>query len=195
MQVVTLKRKEMIPQIEAAHIGAMIRLRRAYPTPAAQSLLNLADTVSVEISERMLTCAGNARIRRRRNSAGEVEHHAPLIRLNARLHAINQDELIPTYLHELAHIVADLLLGKCAKHGPTWRSVMANLGIKDEVYHKMDVSAFRAPRKKFLYICVECDRQFHLTSHRHAKSQRRVENYGVGSYRCPCSGDIYWRKE
>lgn len=181
MKVVTLKRKEMIPQLEAAHIGAMVRLCRAFPGEEHKEVLTAVDKVQVELSERMGTCAGYA---------WSVRN---LIRLNARLLAIHPDELIPTYLHELAHIVANRIYKTDCGHGPLWRKVMMVLGVSDERCHRMDTSAFAVRRKAqptFSYECMKCGRPFELSMIRHRKQQDHLARRGTGAYRCKCSGNI-----
>lgn len=184
MKVVTLKRHSMVPQIEASHIGAMKKLRAAYSSPESQAFLDLADNLTCELSERMGTCAGKAWTK---GVGGK--YTLGFIRLNARLLAINPDELIPTYLHELAHVVANFMVGRQAGHGPAWKMVMRAIGITDERCHSMDVTAFAKPQKRFSYTCTKCEMDFNLTKARHKKQQHGVA-HGYYWYRCKCGGAI-----
>lgn len=178
MKVLTLKRREMVPQLEAAHIGAMVRLRRAITCPESNAVLDKADQVTVDLSERMGTCAGKAWSSR------------VAIRLNARLLAINPDELVPTYLHEFAHVVANMLFEKQCHHGPYWKKIMAILGVSDDRCHKMDVSAFQRPQKRFAYSCMKCARDFQLTLTRHKRQQHHLCENLRGGYICKCGGRL-----
>lgn len=182
MKVITLKRLTMIPQLEAAHIGAMVRLCRAFPGEDTREALTKADKIDVDLSEKMGTCAGRAR-----TFAG---HTAGGIKLNARLLAINPDQLIPTYLHELAHVVANLIYKQNCGHGPLWKKVMFVLGVSDERCHSMDTSAFAKRQRRFLYECMKCARPFHLTLVRHKKQQARLSAHGSGAYLCKCRGNL-----
>jgi predicted SprT family Zn-dependent metalloprotease len=178
MKVITLKRKKLIPQLEAAHLGAMLRLRRAFPCDESLAVFTKVDRVQVELSERLRTCAGKAWSK------------IAKIHLNARLLAVNPDELIPTYLHELAHVVANQLYEKQCGHGPEWKAIMKIFGAPDDTYHKMDVSAFRAVQRRFDYECVSCDRNFKLSMIRHKKQQHSIATKDSGRYICPCGGTI-----
>lgn len=192
MNVITLKRKNLIPQLEAAHIGAMARLRRAYPSPESQAVLDRVDAVSVELSERMGTCAGKAMMKAERkdpNAKWRRTYNWFQIRLNARLLTINLDELIPTYLHELAHIVANLMMEHQCGHGPAWKMVMGALGEPADRCHDMDVSAFRKVQKKYDYACTECYKDFEMTKIKHTKQQDALST-GSWRYKCKCGGMI-----
>lgn len=186
MKVITQKRHSMIPQIEASHVGAMTRLRTYFDARdlLAQEALNRVDTVEVRLSERMGTRAGYASLKAFNNKYTTFG-----IKLNARLLAINPDELIPTYLHEFAHIVANLVYNKNVGHGQAWRDIMRHLGLTADRCHKMDVSAFAKPKKKFFYDCMVCDRRYGITPSRHRKQQHHVAK-GSWAYRCKCGGSL-----
>lgn len=179
----------MIPQLETAHIRAMIRLRDIYTTAEAQARLDRVDNVSVELSERMGTCAGRAYMRRTKESYRNLS-----VRLNARLLHINKDELIPTYLHELAHLVANMLWCKSIGHKREWKEVMAVLGVNDERCHTMNISAFAAPQKKFTYVCTKCDKKFKVSKVKHKRAQDKMESLGMYIFACPCKGLLAWEE-
>lgn len=160
----------------------MIRLRREFPD--RKEALDVIDKVPCELSERMGTCAGKAFTQR---AFGEYKPRK--IQLNARLLAINPDELIPTYLHELAHIVANIFAGRQIGHKDGWKRIMRVLGVSDERCHSMDVSAFKRHVPKFSYQCVECPRKFELSKVRHTKYQEHIAR-GIRFYRCKCGGTI-----
>jgi len=92
-------------------------------------------------NSRMRTCAGRAKMR-------GLEIH-----LNARLLTENPHELVPTFIHELAHILDYVINLKSSKHGFVWQKIMHDLGEPAEVYHNMATKHLKAKRRKFEAKC------------------------------------------
>lgn len=85
------------------------------------------------------------------------------IELNTRLLLKNPDQLIPTVVHELAHLGVRILAGKRARpHGREFKILMHQAGQSSRATHSLDVSAVKRARKRFLYLhtCDRCKRYF-----------------------------------
>ncbi|AFY62413.1 SprT-like domain-containing protein [Synechococcus sp. PCC 6312] len=146
-------------RIIAAHDQALQRIQ-PYLTLRQARLLDQA--VIVSFSERMRSCAGRA--------IGGQE-----IKLNYRLLRQNPTELIPTYLHELAHILAYRLY-QARGHDPHWQELMAWIGQSPQRTHQMDVSHLKYQQRRYRYLC-HCSEHF-ISAHRHTKVCRGV------TYKC-----------
>lgn len=92
--------------------------------------------------------------------------------------------LTETLPHEMAHNIADRLYGSTG-HDDAWRKVFYALtGREATRLHSMDISAMRATRKIYAYVC-EC-REWQFTGQRNA-----LYHKGHG-YRCPqCEKNIH----
>jgi predicted SprT family Zn-dependent metalloprotease len=123
---------------------------------AVREALNCA----VEISQRAKTLAGAAYTEQRR------------IVLNAQLlHEGREPDRDSTFLHECAHILADLTHGKACRHGRAWREVMALLGEPAEVGHRLEYLSRKA-HAKISWVCVACGRKHYFVR----KPRRRIED-------------------
>lgn len=129
------------------------------------------ETITVIWNERMRSCGGKANGKER------------VIKLNARLLSENPEELLPTFLHELAHIVDYLMHGKSSGHKMPWKRIMRDMGEPVEVYHNMATKHLKAKRRKFE---AKCNCKTHLIG------VRRVNNIAKGaSYSCRgCRGKL-----
>lgn len=140
-------------EIITAHNQALEQLR-PHLTPRQVRLLEPA--VTVLFSQRMRSCAGRA-------IAGSE------IQLNYRLLHQNPTELVPTYLHELAHILAHRLY-QARGHDQHWRQLMAWIGQSPQRTHHMDVSHLKYQQRRYAYLC-HCSEHL-LSAHRHTKISR-----------------------
>ncbi|MDQ6861598.1 MAG: SprT-like domain-containing protein [Verrucomicrobiota bacterium] len=121
----------------------------------AQQLLHslgatIASEVRVEWSSRLRSAAGRADYRRR------------LITLNPRLGAHGEAEIERTFLHELAHLLAQSRGGRrrVQAHGSAWKNACADLGIAGETRcHSLPFPVQRRARP-YLYRCPRCARDF-----------------------------------
>ncbi|MEK9660476.1 MAG: SprT-like domain-containing protein [Alphaproteobacteria bacterium] len=131
--------------------------RRATLSPRA--VREALDCV-VEISQRAKTLAGAAYTEQRR------------IVLNAQLlRAGREPDRDSTFLHECAHILADLTHGKACRHGRPWREVMRLLGEPAEVGHRLEYLSRKA-HAKISWVCVACGRKHYFVR----KPRRRIED-------------------
>lgn len=124
-------------------------------------------TLCVNLNSRMRSCGGRARINRYARTSQ--------IDMNYRLHKDNPEQLVNTYLHELAHVVANLRYNKNCGHDYLWKRVMAELGANDERCHTMDVSAYKNKTTRIAYAC-NCQ-EFQFTKQRHNKVLRGEARY------------------
>jgi len=69
----------------------------------------------------------NGRLRR---SLGRAFYKDGRIDLNPRLLSANPSQVIPTLVHELAHVATYRLFGDVGAHGPHFRVLMAQAGFK-----------------------------------------------------------------
>lgn len=92
---------------------------------------------------------------RMRSVAGKAFAKSLKIELNSRLFEKNPKELIPTFIHELAHIVARRChADKVIKpHGIEWQKVMISLGQEPNRTHKLDVSELKHTHRNIQMYC------------------------------------------
>lgn len=138
--------------------GNLVGLKRRAPSALTQPALKLivraylrrmgeeqrAERVRVSFYPRLRTAIGRADPSRGR------------IYLNPRLLDRYPNELVPTLVHELCHVVAGLKAG----HGPRWKELMARCGHTPEVYHDLDVSEFSARRRSWFWSCHSCGERY-----------------------------------
>jgi predicted SprT family Zn-dependent metalloprotease len=74
---------------------------------------------------------------RLRTAIGRSDPARGRIYLNPRLLDRYPEELVPTLVHELCHVVAGVRAG----HGPRWKGLMRRLGFPPDVCHDLDVAA------------------------------------------------------
>lgn len=110
----------------------------------------------VEISRRAKTVAGKAYAAERR------------IMLNARLLLPGREaDRDATFLHECAHIIADIRYQAHCRHDGRWRRIMDLLGEPARVSHDI---AYLSPRAHAVVVwaCAQCGERFH-----YARAPRR----------------------
>lgn len=146
----------------------------------------LIERMEVEISRSLATTAGTARVFRC------PEKRMPIgakIRLNYRLLSANPKEIIFTYAHELAHIIAEATYGagfKRVGHGPAWKRVARALGDTGERCHAMDTTALQRVKKRYRWQCANqaCRREYLLTPIKHNRAMAH-RGYRCGSCAAP----------
>lgn len=116
-----------------------------------------------------------------RSCAGRAKKKGLEIHLNSRLLSENPNELLPTFLHELAHILDYVINAKSSGHGYAWKRIMVDLGEPVEVYHNMATKHLKAKRRKFQATC---------SCRTHLIGVRRVNNINRGKtfYTCKLCG-------
>ena len=110
----------------------------------------IASQVRVEWNSRLTSCAGR------------VDYRAKLISLNPLLVDHGREEIERTFLHELAHLLAQFRAGRkrILPHGNEWRRACHDLGIGDEKRcHTLPLPVRRRLRR-YLYRCPKCRRDF-----------------------------------
>ena len=118
-----------------------------------QGATTLAARVCVEWSARLRTAAGRA------------ESGAARILLNRGLGAHGEAEIDRTLRHELAHLLAQFRAGRrrIAPHGMEWRRACVDLGIGGEARCHNLPFPLRRQRRRYLYACPHCQRDFPRT--------------------------------
>jgi len=110
----------------------------------------MASQIRVEWNRRLKTCAGRA------------DYKANLISLNPLLLEHGADEIRRTFLHELAHLLAQFRAGRkrIPPHGEAWRRACQDLGIGDERRcHSLPFPVSQRTRR-YRYRCPNCRRDF-----------------------------------
>jgi SprT protein len=110
----------------------------------------LARCVRVEWNPRLRSCAGHADFRQK------------LVSLNPRLSEYGAAEIDRTLRHELAHLLAQFRSGRrrIPPHGQEWRDACHDLAVGDEKRcHNLPLPT-REHRRRFLYKCPGCQRDF-----------------------------------
>ena len=128
------------PALEALARGLLLQ----------QGATTLAAQVRVEWSARLRTAAGRA------------ECGATRVLLNRRLAAHGEAEIDRTLRHELAHLLAQFRAGcrRIAPHGMEWRRACVDLGIGGEARCHNLPFPLRRQRRRYLYACSHCQRDF-----------------------------------
>ena len=124
--------------------------RRAHELLRANGAGRIAGEVRVEWNPRLTSCAGR------------VNYRAKLISLNPLLIDHGFEEIERTFLHELAHLLAQFRAGRkrILPHGSEWRRACADLGIGDEKRcHTLPLPVRRRLRR-YVYRCPKCRRDF-----------------------------------
>lgn len=143
-------------RIKDEYLNAVDSFKAFYPT------FNFPE-VSLEWNSRMRTTAGRAFCVKK------------AIHLNYTLLIKNPQEVIPTFIHELAHIYAHILYPSGSSHGKEWRRVHCALGMEPERTHSMNVGDLKRRQTRIDYFC---DCKIHkITTRRHnmiSKGERYV---------------------
>lgn len=109
-------------------------------------LKKLAKTVRVVWNPRM------------RSTAGRAYYKETRIELNPRLQVISEEEVLRTFLHEMAHLVAHARTypRRIAPHGLEWREACRDLGIPyEKVTHTLPLPR-TTQQRNWHYTCPNC---------------------------------------
>ena len=111
---------------------------------------DLPSRVRIGYNPRLRTTLGRARLEDR------------VVELNPRLLSEHPDELVPTLVHELAHVVVYMRFGRVAPHGAHFRVLMSAAGLSAKATHDLPVAHLRRRRQRYLYVhrCDHCGQQF-----------------------------------
>ena len=143
-------------------------------------ILNLHQKAMLVVKENSLTYSDSNLIvsfnPRMRSTAGRAFVLSNKIDLNPHLLQNDEYSFASTYLHELAHIVAQQNYGNRERgHGFLWAGIMRALGQKPERCHSLNTKHLRRKMTRFIYVCpkLECKNKtpFTLTPQKHKRSQ------------------------
>ena len=117
---------------------------------AAWEMPDLADRVRIGYNQRLRTSLGRAVL------------NEDLVELNPRLLLDHPAELIPTLVHELAHLAVYLRYGRVQPHGIQFRTLMRAVNHSAAATHDLPVEGLRRKRRKYLYLhrCDSCGSEF-----------------------------------
>ena len=114
----------------------------------------------VNISRRAKTLAGIAYISDRR-----------IVLNSALLRPGREKDRDETFLHECAHILADLHHGYPCKHGKIWKEMMELLGQKPEARHNLPYLS-REAHAVAIWKCRRCNQKYHFVR----RPRRKLNN-------------------
>jgi len=141
----------------------------ALPLPARDSLCRLTDRIGlawgINDLHRRVGIVYNPKLS---TTLGRAILNSGVVELNPRLLNAHPKELIPTLIHELAHIVVHMRFGRVAPHGNHFKVLMRALNLSPKSTHSLPVDHLRHKRKKYLYLhsCSECGYRFVARSFR-----------------------------
>jgi predicted SprT family Zn-dependent metalloprotease len=156
-----------LPLAPAPPRGRAAPSRRAPSARRPEALARLALALAVRLGARRrtrgLVVVFNPRLR---TAAGRADSRARTIELNPRLLDRHPEELVPTLVHELCHLIAGVRTG----HGERWREAMGRLGFPAVACHRLDTSGLAVRRRSWLWSCAGCGetwRRGHRSAHRY----------------------------
>ena len=119
---------------------------------------------------------------RLRSTLGRALLDEARVELNTRLLREHPAHLIPTFVHELAHVAVYLRYGNVAPHGIQFRTLMSTLALPAAATHNLPTGHLRRKRRRYLYLhrCSDCSYSFV------ARSIRR------GYYCIACGPEMMW---
>jgi SprT protein len=141
----------------------------AQPLPARDSLCRLTDRIGsswgIKTLSRRVKVVYNPKLS---TTLGRAILNSDVVELNPRLLNEHPKELIPTLVHELAHVVVHMRFGRVAPHGNHFKVLMEALNFSSKSTHSLPVDHLRRKRKKYLYLhcCSECKYRFVARSFR-----------------------------
>ena len=117
---------------------------------AAWEMPELSDGVRVAYNPRLRTTLGRAV-----PAEGRVE-------LNTHLLRRHPAELVPTLVHELAHLAAHARYGAVQPHGRHFRTLMRAVNLSAATTHSLPTAGLRRRRRRYLYLhrCDGCGQHF-----------------------------------
>lgn len=120
---------------------------------------------------------------RLRTTLGQAFLDDGRVELNTNLLRAHPDHLIPTLVHELAHIAVYMRYGRVPPHGRHFRVLMAAVAMNAKATHDLPTAKLlRRRRGKFLYVhkCEDCGYSF--------VARKAMRNY----YCIKCGPDMIW---
>ena len=114
----------------------------------------------VNISKRAKTRAGIAYVRDRR-----------IVLNSALLKPGREKDRDDTFVHECAHVLADLHHGYSCKHGKLWKEMMELLGQRPEIRHNLSYLS-RETHAVVIWKCRRCNQKYHFVR----RPRRKLNN-------------------
>ena len=155
-------RRQLEFAFDRAVVGPALRLPRRDSETRAVALQSLArELLRANAAARI---ANEIRVKwnpRLRTCAGRADYRTKLITLNPQL-VYHPGEIERTLRHELAHFLAQFRSARrrISPHGAEWRQACCDLEIGDEKRcHNLPFAAVER-RRRFLYWCPGCAREF-----------------------------------
>jgi SprT protein len=109
---------------------------------------DLAERVTIRYNSRLRTSLGWAVLEECR------------VELNTRLLLEHPEELIPTLVHELAHLAVFRRYGRVSPHGLQFRTLMRAVRLSGRATHDLPVESLRRGRFFYLHRCAGCGYTF-----------------------------------
>jgi len=120
------------------------RCGRAWDMP------DLAERVSIAYNPRLRTTLGRALLADNR------------VELNVRLLREHPGELLPTDVHELAHLAVRMRYGNVQSHGMHFRAFMRAVNLSAASTHSLPTKHLKSRRRRYVYLhrCSDCGMMF-----------------------------------
>ena len=99
---------------------------------------------------------------RLRTTLGRAVLEENRVELNTRLLRDHPAELVPTLVHELAHLVIRMRYGRVAPHGRHFRTLMRAVNLSADATHDLPVAGLKRLRRRYVYLhrCSDCGYSF-----------------------------------
>jgi len=137
------------------------------PLPTLRTLKAIAqrcaDAWDMPHLPREVTFGYNGRLRTTLGRAILADRH---VELNIRLLMEHPEELVTTFVHELAHLAVSIRYGRVAPHGFEFRTLMHAVGLSPAATHDLPVAHLKQRRTRYLYLhrCSDCGYSFIVRS-------------------------------
>jgi len=137
--------------------------RVGMPLPTKRTLAAIArrcaDAWEMPDLPRQVSFGYNSRLR---TTLGRAVLEDRRVELNTRLLIEHPEELITTFVHELAHVAVYIRYGRVAPHGFEFRTLMCAVGLSPAATHDLPVAHLKRRRPRYLYLhrCSDCGYSF-----------------------------------
>ena len=133
------------------------------PLPAGAILTAIAERCGQawEIPDlaRRVTIVYNPRLR---TTLGQAILDDNRVELNVHLLRAYPDELLPTVVHELAHLAVRMLYGNARPHGREFKALMRAVNMPADTTHHLDTAGLKLQQRRYVYLhrCSDCGMMF-----------------------------------
>ncbi len=138
------------PGPDASLPGRATLLAIAQRCGRAWEMPHLAQRARIGYNARLRTTLGRAVLDERR------------VELNPRMLRRHPGELVPTLVHEIAHVAVHMRYGAVAPHGVQWRVLMRAVDMSARATHDLPTDGLTRRRRRYLYLhrCSDCGYTF-----------------------------------